>query len=339
MKKKIFAFTTALMMLLPQYALHAAAITEDTLIERFSQRDSAQTYTAIRPAEDGYVNYYHFDVYDGLVVLCNDAALIESQTVTITYGETAETQRTRTLALRTLAAYEDSYDTYEYGEVDPPVVMPASLEAMADSLYVLSGISTTDAAELIPQIMADERFEVLGLLSVQYQRKAYYNSEMYGTWLHLEAESGYAIDAAALNTEEYHFVTAITFDQGVGYCTAESLSLEEASALCETLEAREEIAVAWLEGTVTGELPPTDITRMVIEPLTETAVSGDVNEDGSVDSADAILALEEYTMVSILEQPSALNDTQQRAADMDEDGIITTADAIAILTLYAESLT
>ena len=112
-------------------------------------------------------------------------------------------------------------------------------------------------------------------------------------------------------------------------------TLEEALALCEKLEAREDIAFAWLAGTVTGDLPASDIQYITIAPLTQTAiVTGDVNQNGTVDTVDAIIALQEYNTVSVMGGDSALTFNQSRAADLDGDGSITAMDAQEILKTY-----
>lgn len=108
----------------------------------------------------------------------------------------------------------------------------------------------------------------------------------------------------------------------------ETPTLDEEFAIAQDIKAH--------TGLISCTLSPT--VGMELKEFAYIPTEGDIDNDGIIDSSDAMLALEAYTTISILGQTSALNNTQQRAADMDEDGIITTADAIAILTLYAESL-
>lgn len=327
MTKKVFAALTAAA-LLGQSALQVSAMNEDQLIDILAT-DSLQSevvYTPIRPAQDNSVNDYSFDIYSGLVVLCTDPLLKEAQTF-----EVAGT----TVSMSAPDAYKEHF-LGEFHELNPEFIIPAGMNVTADDLYVLSGIPAEKADVIIPRILNDERFEVQGLFSVHYQRKAYYR-ENSGTELVITPADGCTIDYNALNTEEYGYTVSITENAGehMSFLAGAPSTLEEALALCEKLEAREDIAFAWLAGTVTGDLPASDIQYITIAPLTQTAiVTGDVNQNGTVDTVDAIIALQEYNTVSVMGGDSALTFNQSRAADLDGDGSITAMDAQEILKTY-----
>ena len=61
---------------------------------------------------------------------------------------------------------------------------------------------------------------------------------------------------------------------------------------------------------------------------------GDINNDGSKDSSDASLALEDYAKTSTGEQ-SEFDELQKIAGDVNQDGIIDSTDASSILSYYA----
>lgn len=309
------------------FPLSGFSMNEDDLIEIMTGSwESEATYTPIRPAEDNYVNYYSFDIYDELVVLCEDAALTEAESFEIA-GSTFSLEKPDT--------YKVNYLGYEYQDAEFDFVIPAELEMYADDLYILSGVSVANS-DCYTQILSDERFDVLGVVVVHYQRKASYR-DGWAAELVIEAEDGYEIDYAALNTEEYGFTVPVENDEGeiTGYMAATPGTVAEAIALCEKLEAREDIAFAWPAGSVTGDLPGTDVQYMTIEPMTKTEiVPGDVDRSGTVDTVDAIMALQEYTAVSVMGGSAALTFTQNRSADMDGDSTVTTMDALEILRYY-----
>ncbi len=60
---------------------------------------------------------------------------------------------------------------------------------------------------------------------------------------------------------------------------------------------------------------------------------GDLNNDGTVDAADAQLALDAYT-AEIAGKPSLLDADAQKAADVNKDGMVNAADAQLILRYY-----
>lgn len=64
--------------------------------------------------------------------------------------------------------------------------------------------------------------------------------------------------------------------------------------------------------------------------------AGDLNEDGAVTSADAQLALIEYTNTKVAGKSSTLSFAQRKKADIDRDGYVTAADAQLILRYYVQ---
>lgn len=67
-------------------------------------------------------------------------------------------------------------------------------------------------------------------------------------------------------------------------------------------------------------------------------MTGDVNQDGFVDSDDAVLVLRDYVN-TMLGAESFLDENQIVAADVDGDGFVDSDDASLILTYYATALT
>lgn len=65
---------------------------------------------------------------------------------------------------------------------------------------------------------------------------------------------------------------------------------------------------------------------------------GDISVDGTVDTIDSIMVLQEYNKVSIIGEASDLTLLQSLSADVDMDGSITTTDALEILKRYTETI-
>ena len=75
-----------------------------------------------------------------------------------------------------------------------------------------------------------------------------------------------------------------------------------------------------------------------MKEVDDITASGDATLDGTVDSTDALIALQEYVQVSVMEEAATLSYTQNLAADVDGDGVISAEDALAILSLYVSSM-
>ena len=67
------------------------------------------------------------------------------------------------------------------------------------------------------------------------------------------------------------------------------------------------------------------------------AIPGDVDDNGIVDPADAIMILQMYARAAVSADKSMYTEHQIEAADVNADGTITVDDAILVLTFYAKT--
>lgn len=80
------------------------------------------------------------------------------------------------------------------------------------------------------------------------------------------------------------------------------------------------------------------IETSLILYIPETAVKGDVNDDGVINAVDASAVLTEYALIATGGGPT-FNQKKNIAADVNEDGVINAVDASKILTYYAVQAT
>lgn len=67
------------------------------------------------------------------------------------------------------------------------------------------------------------------------------------------------------------------------------------------------------------------------------AIPGDVDDNGIVDPADAIMILQMYAQAAVSADKSMYTEHQIEAADVNADGTVTVDDAIMVLTFYAKT--
>ncbi len=67
------------------------------------------------------------------------------------------------------------------------------------------------------------------------------------------------------------------------------------------------------------------------------AITGDVDDNGIVDPADAIMILQMYARTAVSADKSMYTEHQIEAADVNADGTVTVDDAILVLTFYAKT--
>lgn len=101
----------------------------------------------------------------------------------------------------------------------------------------------------------------------------------------------------------------------------QDLTIEEQLMIAQDIKAN--------TGLITAALSTTEAYTLYVP-----YISGDLNNNGTVDTVDAIIALQEYNTVSVMGGDSALTFNQFRAADLDGDGSITAMDAQEILKTY-----
>ncbi len=71
--------------------------------------------------------------------------------------------------------------------------------------------------------------------------------------------------------------------------------------------------------------------------VTDEPLRGDVSQNGTVDSDDAVLALKAYT-AAMLQGEAVLTEDQTALADVNEDGTVDSDDAVSILKYYTASM-
>ena len=191
-------------------------------------------YTPIMPAEDIYVNYWDFDMYEGLAVRCKDDAE----------------------ALPTVAEFMQQRLSSGVGEA--PVPFRSDLPAESIRLIPNSNLSE----EKIAEILADDRYEVLGLLRAHYQKKAYL-AENWDHCLMIVPAEGCTLDAAMLDTDEYGHITNTN-----GFWTTEA-SPEEAITICGKLTALDSIEYAWPVGSYNANLSAEELQYFAVDAYEE----------------------------------------------------------------------
>ena len=288
-----------------------SGVDQDLLFRQVNSITQTQKtiYEAQKPADGDVVAYYNSDHFRGVVCRCADPAQYE-------------TEENSPLHLMELA---DCLDTYSIGDDELHLTMedvkiPDALSG--ETLFVLSA-----AQDDMKQFLLDHPdAEPVGILVSHIRQRSYYNTM---TFFWLEPAEGKTIDAAALEKEYGIYYVA-------GDWCAATNSLEEAAALCEKLEAREDIKFAWLSGTRLRMLQGSDFAGMEILPLIDSYLAGDADGNGSVDLGDALTALQAYSDTELMKQPNPLTAAQFIAADMDGDGKVTIEDALTILQTYTD---
>lgn len=89
-------------------------------------------------------------------------------------------------------------------------------------------------------------------------------------------------------------------------------------------------------GTTNIKLKLTQENRLDNEVILtiNSAVRGDIDENGVIDAIDASLALTVYACIST-SKPTEMTEQQMINADVDKNGIVDAIDASEILTYYA----
>ncbi|MGI6264514.1 MAG: glycoside hydrolase family 2 TIM barrel-domain containing protein, partial [Acutalibacteraceae bacterium] len=142
-----------------------------------------------------------------------------------------------------------------------------------------------------------------------------WDADVVKTYLRMAIADGEAVDTAYWPQEKADTLAAAL--------TAARAVLDDTAADQATVDAATDTLRRTLEALKTGaELPP--------QP---TVIPGDVDENGTVTAADALMALQAAT------GKIALTAAQQQAADVDGSGDVTAADALAILQFATGKIT
>jgi len=291
-----------------------------TVMEKCAVFDSrGEVSVPCKPADGDIVGYRTRDNYEGIACRCTDPEQIKPDAdgnVTVqTYDEY-------------LKARNSSYE-YAFDEETMPLNLPEGVNR--ETLYILNGKSYDAVMDFCTENPA---LEPVGILTAHVMNPEYYG----GTDWPLILEG--TPDAEALYTEEYHYMKHLSdgwypTDKETGKPV--DLKLEDAAALCEKLEARDDISFAWVRGLAHAIDYPSSIRSFTVMPVEhQEFLSGDVNGNDTVELADALTALQAYSDTDLMKQPNPLTASQFIAADMDGDGKVTLEDALAILQIYTD---
>ena len=80
-----------------------------------------------------------------------------------------------------------------------------------------------------------------------------------------------------------------------------------------------------------------DNSNVVLTKEDAAAITGDVDDNGIVEPADAIMILQMYARAAASADRSMYTEHQIEAADVNADGTVTVDDAILVLTFYAKT--
>jgi hypothetical protein len=184
-------------------------------------------------------------------------------------------------------------------------------------------IGAGDLRRLQP-LTEDPRFEAAGVLRGTLRENAHWGPGE--VMLHLEPAEGKEIDMRTLNTPEYGNIRFRRQEGGLIAYPVDSgstvMTFEEVKALCERLEARDDIALAWMFGSDTGN--DYDYARLTLMPIRHIG-SGDLNGDGESDIADAVL-LARYNA-----EDDGVKDIDLTEADLTGDGRVNAEDHALLL--------
>ena len=221
--------------------------THDTVVDE-------QTLKPAEIAENGtaYVGCRHIQELNGLLVKCdNPEALDQKQigdaqihlinyTVNAPYTEGAYN-------LSVLSNYfTNNYNRQErirgeFRETNNPELQ----NMIEDGICILDMEYGSQGAEQEKQIIRylteSEDAEIIGILQTDWYIKSAYTG--LDVFLTVTPAPGAEVDATALDTDEYHHLHYLG---GSASLSEEGLPFDEVAALCEKLEARDDIAYAWV---------------------------------------------------------------------------------------------
>ena len=300
MKKKLTALLTASLTAFGCLSGNAQvfAVSEAEELYTLMQQENG-FYTPVMPAEESCVNYWDFDMYEGLAVRCKDDA-----------G-----------ALPTVAEFMQQHLSSGFGGESESV--PFRSDLPADSIRLILNSNLTE--EEIAEILADERYEVLGTLRAHYQKKAFI-TENWDHCLMIVPAEGCTLDAAMLNTDEYGHITNTH-----GFWMTEA-SPEEAVTICEKLTALDTIEYAWPAGSYHADLSVEELRYFAVDAYGETT-PGDLDVDGSLTVSDAIM----LARVNAEDCDLNISKVGLEAADYNRDSCIDVNDLTALLDTLAGS--
>lgn len=306
------------------------------IVNSYIEQAEEIQYQPIRPAEisedgDIYVSILTIDLLGCLVVRCSDYEALEGTTlgsfpIDIGNGTDSEDDSVIIWPYERYVAqarqWWDSLDGVLYGTDSQPVD--------SEGLYIIDMSSGEgDMTGFISAILADDRFTLEGLACMHYELKTAYKGEQLV--LRIEAEPGCVLGEDAFASQEY--LNLEPEEEGF-FLADESIhpSFEEAAALCEKIEARDDVSFAWLVGDYRGSDDEWNNEECWIRFIPfQHYGSGDLDQNGRLSISDAIL-LTRYTAEN-LDEP--LKEEAIAEADINGDGFIDALDLSELLKLLA----
>lgn len=172
--------------------------------------------------------------------------------------------------------------------------------------------------------------EILGILQTDWYVKGYYD-EM-STELYIVPEDGCEVRADELYSEEYcklkytpslsdyqlNYLKDLPSNTGSARVLMDMLSFEEITALCEKLEARDDIAYAWIVPVYLEDMMCNEgdygysvkAFAEIISADNRAYQLGDVDMNGYVNAEDANMVLCEYLVTEVMEMPATFTEEQ-----------------------------
>ena len=329
--------------------VHAVDPSDNTELEKYFEilQSCPSAYEPIyerqiKPAElseDGtlpYVAQRHIQELNGLVFRCSDAAelskIAENRTVQTISDYLAMRDEAEALDGRVRNTEHDSISAYQSDDV-----------YVAD-LYYGPYPTKEEQRSILASILENPSMELLGILQTDWYLKGYYD-EM-NTELYIVPEEGCEVRADELYCEEYcklkyspslsdyqlNYLKDLPSNTGSAKVLMDMLSFEEITALCEKLEARDDIAYAWIV--------PVYLEDMMCNAgdygysVKGFNLAGDVNKDGVVDADDANKVLYEYLRVGVLEEEPEFTEEEFALANVYPDNLLNADDSDVIRCYY-----
>ncbi len=328
----------------------------------------------IKPAEfseDGtlpYVSLMHLQDLDGLLIRCTDEAAPDEFV-----------GNRKIMALNEFIEVYDRTNALE-GRIRNESRDQLPAEYRNDDIYVVEFIfglfpSEEEQSRIVQSVLDNPKLELLGVLQTDWYIKGYYD-EM-NTGLYIVPEDGFEISSDDLNTEAYHYlnyepklsdyqlsyIRDLPDNTGYATITKDNMEFEEVTALCDALEAREDIAYAWIAPVYLNDKlsNPGDYgysiklfeanTPEITDPeytvtTTETTVFADYT---GTTTTEETTVFADYTGTTTTEKTTVFADytgttttttepTEPQAGDLSGDGEIAADDAQIALKAYVNVL-
>lgn len=349
--KSLISFTVGISLMSMQASAAATTADEFTqMLRTCHMKNEPVDEWRIKPAEfseDGtvpYVSLMHLQDLDGLLIRCTD--------------ESAPDEFVGNRKIMALNEFIEVYDRTNAleGRIRNESRDQLPAEYRNDDIYVVEFIfglfpSEEEQSRIVQSVLDNPKLELLGVLQTDWYIKGYYD-EM-NTGLYIVPEEGFEISSDDLNTEAYHYlnyepklsdyqlsyIRDLPDNTGYATITKDNMEFEEVTALCDALEAREDIAYAWIAPVYLNDKlsNPGDYGYSIKLFEANTPEIGDLSGDGEIAADDAQIALKAYVNV-LAGKGDGLTEVQRKAADIDGDGEVTSSDAQIILKYYVEAL-